>query len=154
MSTVITPITLIGSKKFASLMSLSRPGRQQASQQPKKKKKSLRVNVGKSKEKEQGETSHLLYRSIPLIINPPTPTSTSTKGGLSPCAAKYSPPPLCEPSDSVSQSATVSTYMLIWLVTMISTSVYLLWLPRDHWYKRYKLVGILSPVNHTGLHQG
>ena len=45
------------------------------------------------------------------------------KQGLSPCAAKYPPSPRCVPSDSVSQSATVSIchFVVLGLVIMNST---------------------------------
>ena len=59
------------------------------------------------------------------------------KQGLLPCAATSPPPPFCVPSNTVRQSATVST--ALGLVIIDSKSVYLVWLPKDEWYRRYKI---------------
>ena len=58
--------------------------------------------------------------------------------------SKIPPPPFpnCVPSDSVSQSATVSIYahfVVLGLVTMNSKSAHLIWLPRDLRHRRYEI---------------
>ena len=65
-----------------------------------------------------------------------------SKQGLSPCAAKSPPQVVCLVI-VLSQSATVSIshahFVVLGLVTMNNKSAHLLWLPRDQWYRRYKI---------------
>ena len=66
------------------------------------------------------------------------------------------PPPLvCVPSNTVRQSATVST--ALGLVIIDSKSVYLVWLPKDEWYRRYKILIFLHDTlahDDASLYQG
>ena len=47
--------------------------------------------------------------------------------------------PHCVPSDTVSQSSNVSICPLCCLGFIISKSAQQVWLPRDQWYRRYKI---------------
>ena len=81
-------------------------------------------------------TQAMIGRSASIICR----RCNKKKQGLSPCAVNPPPSSLC---DIVSQSATVSIlyahFVVLGLVTLNSKSAHLLRLPRDQWYRRYKI---------------